>query len=75
VTLESPVASKFSYRLEAPSTSLYIPPLYWRRLIDFVDKSECLVLASEPYDAKEYIRDYDEFRSHASSKAGIDPIS
>jgi len=75
VTLESPAASKFNYRLEGPSMSLYIPPLYWRRLIDFVDKSEYLVLASEPFDANEYVRDYDEFRSNASSKAGSDPIS
>lgn len=75
VTLESPAASKLEYRLDAPPTALYLPPLYWRRLIDFADQSECLVLASEPYDSKEYVRDYEEFRAHAWSKPGIDPIS
>jgi UDP-2-acetamido-3-amino-2,3-dideoxy-glucuronate N-acetyltransferase len=67
VTLESPDATKLEYRLNAPSMSLYVPPLYWRRLDRFADDSECLVLASEPYDSSEYIRDYGEFRSYASS--------
>ncbi len=75
LTLESPEASRYQYRVDTPSTSLYVPPLYWRRLTDFADQSECLVLASEPYDADEYIRDYAEFRGHASSKTGIDPVS
>jgi hypothetical protein len=65
--LESPEGSRCEYRLDAPSTSLYVPPLNWRRLTNFADQSECLVLASEPYNADEYIRDYATFRSHASS--------
>jgi WxcM-like, C-terminal len=65
VSLESPKAFRLDFRLDAPSAALYVPPLYWRRLSQFSDQSECLVLASEPYDSMEYIRDYDEFHSYA----------
>ena len=40
---------------------LYIPRLIWRELINFSSGGICLVLASLPYDAAEYIRDYAEF--------------
>jgi WxcM-like, C-terminal len=33
----------------------------WRELVNFADGTVCLVLASEPYDESDYIRDYDEY--------------
>ena len=50
-----------SWRLDSPRTGLYIPPLYWDRLSDFVPGTVVLCLASGEYDPEEYIRDYDEF--------------
>jgi hypothetical protein len=40
---------------------LYVPSLVWRELENFSSGSVCLVLASHPYSAEAYHRDYDEF--------------
>lgn len=50
-----------SVRLAAPDRGLYVPTMIWRELVDFSSGAVCLVLASEPYDDGDYIRDYDEF--------------
>jgi len=41
---------------------LFVPRMLWRELENFSSGSVCLVLASEFYDAKDYYRDYDEFK-------------
>jgi hypothetical protein len=48
-------------RLASPRQGLYVPPLIWITLMDFTPGAVCLVLASELYDAAEYIRDHAEF--------------
>ncbi len=40
---------------------LYIPPLIWREIDNFSSGAVCLALASEPYDAAKYYREYAEF--------------
>jgi hypothetical protein len=40
---------------------LYVPSLVWRELENFSSGSVCLVLASAPYDADAYHRDYEDF--------------
>jgi len=40
---------------------VYIPRMIWRELVNFSSGSVCLVLASEPYEREDYIRDYDDF--------------
>lgn len=47
--------------LNRPHTGIYIPNMVWKDMYDFSDDSVLLCLASEYYDANEYIRDYDEF--------------
>lgn len=47
--------------LNRPYQGLYIVPGIWRELEDFSSGSVCLVLASEKYDEKDYIRQYDTF--------------
>lgn len=42
---------------------LYICAGIWRELVNFSSGAVCLVLASEYYDASDYLRDYEEFRS------------
>lgn len=47
----------------------HIPPLTWIIIKDFTPGAVLTVLASEPYDDSEYIRDFKEFeRIKASSK-------
>jgi hypothetical protein len=54
-------------RLDAPSQGFYVPPLIWVTLKDFTPGAVCLVLASEVYDPKEYIRERSEFERLTSS--------
>lgn len=54
-------ASKRSFFLNRPYQGLYVKPGLWRDLDNFSSGAVCLVLASEVYDASDYIRDYEEF--------------
>jgi acetyltransferase-like isoleucine patch superfamily enzyme/dTDP-4-dehydrorhamnose 3,5-epimerase-like enzyme len=49
-------------RLSDPSVGLYLPPMVWGIQYKFDRESVLLVMASRPYEADDYIRDYDEFR-------------
>ena len=40
---------------------IYLPTMVWKEMYDFSEDSILLVLASEHYDSKEYIRDYSDF--------------
>ena len=41
---------------------LYVPKMMWREMVNFSTNSVALVLSSTPYDAADYIRDYEEFK-------------
>lgn len=47
--------------LNKPNKGLLIPTGIWRELDNFSSGAVCLVLASEPFDESDYIRDYQEF--------------
>lgn len=51
----------FEFRLDNPQQGLFIPSGYWRDLTDFSSGAVCLVAASEEYDEKDYIRNYEDF--------------
>ena len=50
--------------LNRPYLGLHIPPGIWASEINFSSGVVCLVLASELYDEKDYIRQYDEFLNY-----------
>ncbi|MBU3836758.1 MAG: FdtA/QdtA family cupin domain-containing protein [Candidatus Phocaeicola faecigallinarum] len=52
---------KRTFHLNRPYQGLYVKPGIWRDLDDFSSGSVCLVLASHPYDEKDYIRNYEDF--------------
>lgn len=47
--------------LDRPDLGLYLPPLVWAVQYKYSADALLLVLASDPYDPADYIRDYDEF--------------
>lgn len=49
--------------LNRPNMGLLITPGIWRDLVNFSSGAVLLVLASELYNADDYIRDYDTFLS------------
>ncbi|KOS66608.1 dTDP-6-deoxy-3,4-keto-hexulose isomerase [Lysinibacillus contaminans] len=47
--------------LDSPNKILILEPNDWHEMYDFSNDCVLLVLASELYDSKDYIRDYEEF--------------
>ena len=56
--------------LNRPRMGLYLPPMVWKDMYDFSPDSVLLVLASRHYDASEYIRDYQEYRTELAKMEG-----
>jgi len=52
---------KKTITLNRPNFGLYITPGIWRDLVNFSSGAVLLVLASNKYDEKDYIRDYQEY--------------
>lgn len=48
-------------RLATPSLGLLMPPLVWGTQFHFSHEAVLAVLASRPYEARDYIRTYEEF--------------
>ena len=56
--------------LNHPYQGLLIDTDVWRTLDDFSSGAVCLVLASEPFDEDDYIREYDDFLRYIEDKKG-----
>ena len=52
---------KRTFTLNRPYQGLLVVPGIWRELNNFSSGAVCLVMASLPYDEKDYIRDYAKF--------------
>lgn len=53
---------KRTYTLNRSYNALYIPNMIWRSLDNFSTNALCLVIASNPYNEEDYIRNYREFK-------------
>lgn len=60
-----------NFRLESSDCGLHVKPLKWREMRDFSDDCLLLCLASAPYDAADYIRDYDAFLQAIAAQAKL----
>ena len=70
IECELPNGVKTQHRLDWPDRGLLIEGLVWREMKEFSKDAVLLVLASEHYDEKDYIRDYDVFKTEATKEAG-----
>lgn len=52
--------------LNTPERAVYLPPMVWGVQFGFSADAVLLVLASDRYDADDYIRDYDEYLTLAA---------
>jgi UDP-2-acetamido-3-amino-2,3-dideoxy-glucuronate N-acetyltransferase len=57
------------FRLDRPSRGLYLPPMVWGIQYKHTPDAVLMVLASAPYSAGDYIRDYSEFSALVSAEA------
>lgn len=53
-----------SYLLNHPYQGLLVETGTWRTLEDFSSGAVCLVLAEDPYDEDDYIREYDDYLNY-----------
>lgn len=58
-------------QLNRSFNGLYVPQMLWREINNFSTGAICLVLASEHYDASDYIRSYDEYVSMVNPQKTI----
>ncbi len=63
VVLDDGKGNVQTYHLNRSYYGLYVPKMMWRQKTNFSTNSVALVLASTPYDADDYIRDYSVFCS------------
>ena len=56
-------------RLDTPQVGLHIPPMVWGIQYRFSADAVMLVLASDTYDAADYIRNYDDFLAAVKADA------
>jgi hypothetical protein len=53
--------SRQEFVLDRPEVGVYIPPLVWAVQYKYSPDAVLLVLASDPYDPADYIRNYSAF--------------
>lgn len=63
VTIDRGDGEEKQITLNRSNTGLYLPPMTWRTISDFVTGTTCVTLASKLYDESDYIRDYQQFKS------------
>lgn len=61
VVLDDGAGDRQEVRLDRPNIALHVPPLLWRTQYKHTNDCVLLALASNVYDAADYIRDYDEY--------------
>lgn len=61
VKVKDGLGSEIIYCLNRPHTGIYLPKMVWKEMYEFSEDSVLLCLASEHYNALEYVRDYDEY--------------
>ena len=57
---------KTTHQLTDPTQGLLIQKMIWREIYNFTENATCLVIASQHYDANDYIYSYENFKRLAS---------
>jgi dTDP-4-dehydrorhamnose 3,5-epimerase-like enzyme len=63
VVLDDGKGNVQTFQLNRSYYGLYVPKKIWRQMVNFSTNSVAMVLASTSYDASDYIRDYEEFKT------------
>ena len=60
--------TRSEHLLLRPDEGLFVDKMTWREMHDFSPDAVLLVLASEPFDEEDYIRDYNDFIDAANGR-------
>lgn len=63
VVLDDGEGNPQTFHMNRSYYGLYVPMVMWRQMTNFSTNSVAMVLASTPYDADDYIRDYEVFKA------------
>ena len=63
VVLDDGKGNERIFQLNRSYYGLYVPKMMWRQMTNFSTNSVAMVLASTPYKADDYIRDYEAFKA------------
>ncbi len=56
-----------TFHMNHPYQGLLVETGVWRTLDDFSSGAVCLVLASEPFEESDYVRDYSDFKRYVDN--------
>ena len=71
VVLDDGKGNVQTFQLNRSYYGLYVPKMIWRQMANFSTNSVAMVLASTPYNAEDYIRDYDEYIDYINNNDKI----
>lgn len=60
-------SDKRLFTLNRSYYGLYVPKGLWREMVNFSTNSLAMILSSTNYDASDYVRDYEQFKSMKSN--------
>lgn len=52
-----------TYHMARSYYGIYIPPMTWRKIVNFSTNSVAIILSSTKYDANDYIEDFEQFKT------------
>ena len=63
VTLNDGDGNEQTFHMARSYYGIYVPPMTWRKIVNFSTNSVAVILSSTKYDANDYIEDFEEFKS------------
>lgn len=61
VKVIDPDKNEETFELNKPNEGVYLPRMAWKEMYDFTTDSVLMAVTNEYYDAKEYVRDFQQF--------------
>lgn len=65
---------QYQFTLNSPTQGLLVPAGCWRLLNDFSEDAVCVVLASEEYDADDYLYTHDDFLAWEGENSAVTSV-
>lgn len=68
VVLNDGKGNEQTYHMARSYYGVYVPPMTWRKNVNFSTNSVAMVLSSTKYDHNDYIEDFEEFKTTVNNE-------
>ena len=68
VVLNDGKGNEQTYHMARSYYGIYVPPMTWRKIVNFSTNSVAMVLSSTKYDHNDYIEDFEEFKTTVNNE-------